>query len=46
MQKYFELCGHIRNTIIICETTKGKILGGFTATSFGTNKENDKALPD
>ena len=34
MNKYFQQCGDITNTIIIVKTTKGKIIGGFTPLSF------------
>ncbi len=30
IQKYFELCGSAINTMILCETDKGKIIGGYT----------------
>ena len=28
--KYFEACGKIPNTVVICKTNNDKIIGGFT----------------
>ena len=33
VEKYFQLCGKEKNTVIIAETTMGKILGAFTPLS-------------
>jgi hypothetical protein len=30
IQKYFELCGSVQSTAIICETNKDRIIGGYT----------------
>ena len=37
--KYFEQCGDLNNTIIIAQTKKGKIIGGFTPLSFNPSEE-------
>ena len=34
MDKYYEICGKLNNTIMIVKTTKGKIIGGFTPLCF------------
>jgi hypothetical protein len=34
LDKYYEKCGNLPNTIIIAHTTKGKIIGGFTPLRF------------
>ena len=34
MNKYYQQCGDLTNTIIIAKTKKGKIIGGFTPLSF------------
>ena len=34
MNKYYQECGDLTNTIIIAKTKKGKIIGGFTPLSF------------
>lgn len=37
INKYFEQCGDLTNTVIIAKTTKGDIVGGFTPLSFNTS---------
>ena len=39
MNKYFEQCGNLTNTIIIAKTKKGNIIGGFTPLSFDPSEE-------
>ena len=34
LDKYFKECGNLKNTIIIAQTTKGKIIGGYTTLNF------------
>ena len=34
LNKYFEQCGNLTNTIIITKTKKGKIIAAFTPLSF------------
>ncbi len=34
LNKYFQKCGDLTNTIVIVKTTKGKIFGAFTPLSF------------
>lgn len=34
LKKYYEICGHLTNTMIICKTNKDKIIGGYTPLAF------------
>jgi hypothetical protein len=34
MNKFNEICGDLKNTIIVAKTTQGKIVGGYTPLSF------------
>jgi hypothetical protein len=30
IKKYFDACGTVPNTVVICQTNKDKIIGGYT----------------
>lgn len=30
MSKFYEICGEMTDTVILCESKKGKIVGGYT----------------
>jgi hypothetical protein len=34
MQNYYKTCGKMSDTIILCLTEKGKIIGGYTPLTF------------
>ena len=34
MNKFNEICGDLKNTVIMAKTTKGKIVGGYSPLNF------------
>lgn len=30
LNKFYEICGQVPNTLILCESNRGKIVGGYT----------------
>ena len=34
IKKYYELCGKVSNTVIVCKINKDKIIGGYTPLIF------------
>jgi hypothetical protein len=45
MRKYFRICGHIQNTIIVCLNKYDRIIGGFTPHRMDYNNRFQEDKP-
>ena len=45
MLKFYESCGYETNLMIVCQTSYGKVIGGFTPLVF-KSQDGDSYVPD
>ena len=46
MNKFYEICGNVGETVMVCKTNKDKIIGGYTPLKFNSPPTNGSYISD